>query len=433
MGLIGEQKRRRIEQLVDEGLSNTAIARETRYSRVTVIRYANAYRSQGPVAEGPPPKPVEPPAPKFGDMKVTEKGEEKLVGLYIDRPITTKEEVIAITNTDPREWYVDTFECRSWTNSHTDKERNAHLHGMFYVRAKFKRIAPKPYLDAMEALFGDLEKNAPRIILPPLPPPVDRPFLVEFDFYDVHFGNLCWGAETGENDDLKISANKFRNAVDDSLSRTTGYPLGLALLPVGNDLFHSDNLIGTTTAGTPQDCDGRYPKMIEVVELAVIEACERILTKVAKLKVIYAPGNHDQLSSYHLCRTLAAWFRNCDRVEVDLSPRYRKYEHHGCCLFGYTHGNHMNASKIKTLPSLMAVENPEAWAKSTCREFKLGHVHTSRSNELHGVIIRNLSSLSGTNAWHFQEAYVGNRKAAETYLYSLEDGFVGNFIARARV
>lgn len=433
MGLIEEQKRRRIEELVDSGKNNTEIHRETRYSRTTVIRHANSYRASGAVKEGPPAKPVESSGPKSGDMHVTEKGDEKLVGLYIDRPITTKEDMIAVAKIDSREWYVDSLECRSWTNSTTDKEKNAHLHGMFYVRAKLKRIAPKPYLDAMEALFGNLEKNAPRYISAPMPPPKDRPFLLEIDQHDVHFANLCWAAETGENDDLKISEAKFRNSTNDLMSRIAGYDIDLALLPVGNDLFHSDNLIGTTTAGTPQDCDGRYPKMIEVVERSAIEACETILTRAARLRVIYTPGNHDQLSSYHLCRTLAAWFRNCDRVEVDLSPRYRKYEHHGVCLFGYTHGNHMNAGKLKTLPSLMAVENPEAWAKSTCREFKLGHIHTSRSNELHGVMIRHLSSLSGTNAWHFAEGYVGNRKAAEAYLYSFEDGFVGNFIARARV
>lgn len=28
--------------------------------------------------------------------------------------------------------------------------------------------------------------------------------------------------------------------------------------------------------------------------------------------------------------------------------------------------------------------------------------------------------------------YVGNRRAAETYLYSMDDGYVGHFVAKAR-
>ena len=370
--------------------------------------------------------------PESSGYEFKEKGDEASVGLKINRQIKTLEELVEVCKVDTTQWRVESWECTAWNMVTKDKTKEAFMHQLYRVHAKLKRVAPKPFLDAMEALFKGLEKDAPRYILPPLPPPKDRPFLLEIDLYDVHFGNLCWAAETGDNDDLKISQCKYRNAVEDLMVRASTYPVRLVLMPVGNDLFHTDTLTGTTTAGTPQDCDGRYPKMVETVERSVIEACERILAHAAKLKIIYAPGNHDTLSSYHLCRTLAAWFRNCDRVEVDLSPRYRKYEQHGICLFGYTHGDHVSSGKRKMLPGLMAVENPDAWATSRCREFKLGHVHTSVSEEIMGVMVRHLSSLSGTNAWHFKETYVGNRKAAEAYLYSTTDGYVGHFIANAR-
>jgi hypothetical protein len=86
----------------------------------------------------------------------------------------------------------------------------------------------------------------------------------------------------------------------------------------------------------------------------------------------------------------------------------------------------------------MAIEAPDDWAKSTCREWFLGHIHTTRSvttqqgNEFNGVTIRWSPSVAGTDAYHFEEGYVGNRRAAEAYVYSLESGYSGHFVAYAR-
>lgn len=299
------------------------------------------------------------------------------------------------------------------------------------------RSLPKPHFDATESLLRRLENAAPGFFSEPVEPVATPDLLVEIDLFDVHFGKLCWAPETGENYDLRIAERIYRCAVEDLLSHIAGRSVCRFILPLGNDLFHCDTLVRTTTAGTPVDCDGRYAKMIEIGEASVLSAIDR-LQSIAPVDVIHVPGNHDRLSSYHLCRTVSAWYRHCPRVAVDLTPSVRKYRRYGVNLFGYTHGDNITDVMLRSLPGLMAVEMPTEWGRTTCREWKIGHRHTLRrfetrsSDEFNGVQIWYLSSLSSTDAWHFEHQFVGNKRAAEAYLYGLESGYVGHFVAPAR-
>lgn len=310
---------------------------------------------------------------------------------------------------------------------------------LFSVSADLERVLPRRELDALESLFDSMATMSPRYPSPAILP-ARAPLLADVCLYDCHFANLAWEPESGENDDLRIKMGVFANAVDDIVSRIREHDIDEVVFPVGNDLHHVDTLLRTTTAGTPQDTDGRYAKMIEATQKAVIRAIERLLDipTLRKVNVLYVPGNHDRLTSYHLCLTLDAWFRNCDRIEVDSAFRTRKYLHRGVCLLGYTHGDHANEGKMKSLPTIMAVEQPQAWAATTCREWKTGHLHTSKSyetlssNEFNGVQVRRLRALTGPNAWHFDHGYVGNKRGAEVYLYDPSEGYVGHLVANAR-
>ena len=79
---------------------------------------------------------------------------------------------------------------------------------------------------------------------------------------------------------------------------------------------------------------------------------------------------------------------------------------------------------------IMAQENPTAWAMSYYREFHLGHLHHKKegrfnaTNELQGVMVRHMSSLSGTDSWHHKKGYIGARKSAEAFLWDKEKGLL---------
>ncbi len=357
--------------------------------------------------------------------------------------VRTEADAIRVGKVDLMRWRVKRWTLKTYQvatkNKLADKTHETKVTQLYAVRLDLESILPKPYLDASEALWKRLEERSPNFDQEPQVVSVDASLLCEFDLFDMHFGKLCWAKESRDNYDLRITERVYLTAVDDLIAKLRGQPVARFVLPIGNDLFHVDNLMHATTGGTPMgDADCRYSKMIEIGESAVLASIDR-LQAIAPVDVIYVAGNHDRLASYHLCRTASAWFRNCERVAVDLSPAVRKYRRYGCNLFGYTHGDRVTGDAgIRSLPALMAVESPQDWGATTCREWKLGHRHTSRrfetrsSDEFQGVQVRWLSSLSGTDAWHFENGFVGNRRAAEAYLYDLSQGYSGHFVAHAR-
>ena len=82
---------------------------------------------------------------------------------------------------------------------------------------------------------------------------------------------------------------------------------------------------------------------------------------------------------------------------------------------------------------VMAAEAPELWAASDYREFHLGHYHVRREtkylpvNEVGGVRLRILPSLSKADDWHYQKGYVAGIRAAEAYLWHPQKGLTAQF------
>src|ERR1035438_9900302 len=122
-GLLEEHRRRKIEEGIDAGLTNSEIAKANRMPRSTVIKYGNPFRAKKLRGDAAHVKP-EAAEPQIGKMTVTEKGDERTVGLNIDRPITTKEELIEVCKLDTSEWYVDTWECTSWNSITKDAAKD---------------------------------------------------------------------------------------------------------------------------------------------------------------------------------------------------------------------------------------------------------------------------------------------------------------------
>jgi hypothetical protein len=459
-----------IKRLRKAGLTVMEISKRLLVGHVAVKKYCDEFdREDGEDA------PVATPEPRDEAVETkrqfAEAGDTAELKFTTPHVVRTKEDAIRYGEVDTTVWKVVKWECTSnemvakneklvrsrddkykvetvdgverrrlvESKEKTWKLKTPERHHLWRVHLKLERIMPQPYMDATEALFRRLEDYAPRYEFPAVVEPAS-PYFMELDLFDVHFANLAWAAECRESDDLRIKEAIFSNAIGDLLSKTSGYPVDEVIFPVGNDLHHIDTLSKTTTGGTPQDCDSRYAKMIEITEGAVIGGIERMLAspKIRRVRVLYVPGNHDMISTLHLCRVLKAWFRHTGRVEVDVTPTSHKYVKEGRCLFGYIHGDKSGNDKLKSLPTIMAVEEPAWWADSICREWKLGHKHTSEtfetqsSHEFNGVKIRRLSALTRTNVWHVQEQYIGNIQAAEAYLYDRTDGYQGHFVAKSR-
>lgn len=354
------------------------------------------------------------------------------------RTVRTLDGALEAGKVDTAIWEVERWVCNKWDmGAVIDVTAGKKLAAMelWQVKVWLRRKAPKSITDGIELIHLRAEKYSPRYKFPPLPKiPCD--LLAVPCLYDHHFGKLCWAEETGNNYDLKIAERVWFNAIEDMMALLAPYPIVQVLFPVGQDVAHIDNMMNTTTAGTPQDVDGRYPKIIETATYSLISATERLASLKASIDLIYSGGNHDRLASYHICRELKAFFRHTKRVNVDITFRDRKYYEWGCVLLGIAHADKVRR-KWDTLPNLMRQEAPEQFARTTFHEWLMGHEHhaqkreTLPAGEIGGVRMRTVPSLSGSDAWHTSGGYTAQR-AAEVYLYSKSKGYIGHFSVKAR-
>ena len=258
--------------------------------------------------------------------------------------------------------------------------------------------------------------------------------LVELSLYDCHFGKLCWNKQTRSDDyDLEIATEDYRRGVATMLQRIEPYSVEEILLPIGNDFLHFDGANKMTTKGTLVDStDDRYTKVYRQGFLSLRDAILGCL-EVAPVRVLWVPGNHDHYTSWHLCEQLAYHFAYDQRVSVD-NTETRKFMLWGKNLIGWDHGEKM---KLEKLAHLMPIEASAEWSQSQFRYMRVGHFHTRRQmrhinvDTFQGIQVDVIPSLSSTDAWHYENGYIGNQRAAEVAVWDRDAGMIANFVVEA--
>jgi hypothetical protein len=257
--------------------------------------------------------------------------------------------------------------------------------------------------------------------------------LLEISLFDLHLGKLCWDQETGENFDLKIASKRFLDTIEKLIQRASGFQYDRILFPIGNDFFNSDTIFNTTTKGTLQDEDCRWAKTFGIATKLLVDAINMLKQTGVPVDVIVIPGNHDLERSYYVGSYLEAWFNNDSQVNINNNASLRKYYRYGKVLLGFTHGSE---EKEGSLPLLMAsdIESKPMWSETTYHEWHVGHIHRKReikytvldkaemTGEELGVTVRYLSSLTGTDAWHFSKGFVGAIKAGDAFIWNVKSG-----------
>jgi predicted phosphodiesterase len=247
-------------------------------------------------------------------------------------------------------------------------------------------------------------------------------YMLEMSIEDLHAGKLAWGKETGYEDfDLPIAERIFGQAVNALLDRTRSYPLDEICFVVGNDLLNSDNAEGTTTLGTHVSNDSRYQKVFRTTRLMLTRTIEYLL-KIAPVRVIVVPGNHDHMSAWHMGDSLECYFHKCPDVVVDNAPTERKYYQFGSVMLMWTHGD---KGRRGDYPLLMATEKPKMFGSTKFREIHTGHLHQVRLEETHGIRVRILPSLTAVDTWLSGKGFTSQMRSAEAYVWSKEEGLVG--------
>ena len=346
-----------------------------------------------------------------------EKGTLRITKLSTENP-TSPEEIIKLHGIDPKKWKLSQF----WSKQKRDK---------WLVSALFTAISIERdlvsqkniILDEIKAYIATRPKQAKTHSKAP-----GKDSLLLISLPDLHFGKLAHKDEVGEDYDIKIASERAKEAVNDLLNRVNIHTIDRILFPVGNDLFNVDNQQSTTTAGTPQDCDTRFHKMVKTTRSVLVEIINQ-LSYIAPVDVPIVVGNHDATTAFLMGEILEAWYHNDPDVNVQNGAAQRKYYQYHKNGFQFTHGNGENH---KDLGLIFATEQPKLWADTKFRFCQLGHFHSAKkinyvSLESHqGFQIEILPSLSGPDAWHSSKGYISN-KAAKAFLYHHTKGEIANY------
>jgi hypothetical protein len=229
--------------------------------------------------------------------------------------------------------------------------------------------------------------------------------LAVYPFGDPHVGLYTWARECGKDFDLEIGRKLTLGAVDRLVSSAPAAATAILLLL--GDVFHMDDQTNQTPAHRHQlDVDSRFVKVLQVGIETYRHAILRALEKHQRVIVKAVPGNHDPHAIWSLAFTLAAYFSNEPRVEVDLSPSKFWYYRFDKVFIGSTHGDTV---KHGQLGSIMAADCPEDWGQTKFRYWYTGHIHSKTVTELPGVVCESFRTLAAQDAYASGHGYRAGR------------------------
>lgn len=354
---------------------------------------------------------------------LTVKGDSAEISKLTSEKVRSLEDLVRICDIDLSVWEVERFICNKWEVGAKLKRGDNEsmvVTPLFQVKAWLKKkVAIVAAVDELAQLKTDAISSFPAIKSLPARA-AEGELLLQVSIPDVHMGKMSWKPESGENYDLKIAERLYETALLKLMERTKGHKLSRVLFVVGNDLLHTDNPNGTTTRGTAQDTDGRFHKTFWKTRKMVTRSIDKLKT-LAPVTVLLVPGNHDTQSLWHLGDSLECWFRDDADVTIDNAPTQRKYFEHGKVMLMFTHGD---KGKQQNYPLLMATEQSEMFGRTKYREAHTGHIHQLQVREQHGVRVRVSPALCAADAWHAENQYVGNARAAEAFVWSPDEGLI---------
>src|SRR5690606_11620311 len=168
--------------------------------------------------------------------------------------------------------------------------------------------------EAIKALSEDVRGLSPLV---PAPARAMADLLAVYPFGDPHFGMYAWAEEAGDDFDADIARRLTLGAVDRLVATAPAAQTGIVLLL--GDVFHMNDQKNVTPGhGHQLDVDSRFVRVLRIGIETHRHVTQRALEKHERVIVRCVAGNHGPQAIWSLAFTLAAFFENNPRVEVDL-------------------------------------------------------------------------------------------------------------------
>ena len=397
--------------------ADTAKKFGTNYEQIRTL--ARALRRKNPDAE-----PKEKEVINFQESK-----KEAVLTAENCTRVKSLEDLLSACNVDLENWEVSKYDIGTYEVTGFDAKRKPITITMYRTKAFLKRITPSLNIEKIKKdLMEDLRGLSPKVSKTKRKRPSDRKdlHLLEISAFDLHLGKI---GIKGDEYSLKIAEERLLSAIDHLLYRAQGYYIDKILFIVGQDLLNSDKdwPVPSTTRGTPQFNSDYHIDMYRCARKLMIKAIN-LLSEIADVHVMVIPGNHDRESVMHLGDTLELYYENNKNVKVDNKDCLMKAIPYGNNLIISDHGD---GPKVNDLPGIIAQRFKNLWSDTVYVEVHRGHYHTNKATklqaieELNGITVRNLSSMSATDYWHDSKGFIGNIKKAQAFIYSRDNGLQG--------
>jgi hypothetical protein len=291
-------------------------------------------------------------------------------------------------------------------------------------------IVDKEDAELYETLKEELQKSITPLNIPaPNLLQKNNPHALMIMLTDHHFGKVAFSRKN-ENWSLDEARRVWQEAISFHLSKYSEY-IERIILPIGNDLLHTNSDNNTTKKGTAMEVNTNFHKLYNYVR-EVVAASIVSLSQFAKVEVIMVQGNHDHDAIFRLGDYLKGKFEDSETVTVNNKYYNRKYSEYGSNLLGFSHGEKVN---IKEIHNAFFVDVGEKAARCKHRMFFLGHLHKNmkvktstyvqQRDEFHGTTVEVCPSLTVTDSWHDENMYTGNLRRSKSYLFCPDKGLVG--------
>jgi hypothetical protein len=333
-----------------------------------------------------------------------EDGTAEIKGIAFAEP-QSPEEIIRILKIDTEKWKLSSY----WNKQHKD-------YWLISAMVTHKKLEPQDFL--LETLKNFKPKYTP-VAKVHINDKFSDPTVGVLSIQDLHFG---------KEGNLTV-ADDFKLAIENLVLRAySSHKVEKIVYVIGGDLLNMDTFGGLTTKGTPVDSDQRAQDAYNDAFDAMFWSVNYIKQFCNDLQVVYLPGNHDRLSSYHLVHALSKCF-NEPNITFDATYAERKVVVYGQNFLAFEHGD-----VTKKMTALVyATEFPAEWGLTSYRTCYTGHFHTKKvtefvtDNEVHGFAIKHLPSLSKTDYWHYHNKFTGAKRQAVMEIHHINKGKISEF------
>lgn len=223
------------------------------------------------------------------------------------------------------------------------------------------------------------------------------------------------------------------------LNRSVEYLIGKAhknylmekvVFVIGPDTLNMDTFNGTTTKGTPVENSETATDAYLKAFNAICQAIGKVKQFCENMEVVFIPGNHDRLSSFHLLHAVSQAFKGWDGIAFNIEYAERKVIVYGQNMLCFEHGD----VTAKNNPLVYAVEFPQQWGNAKYRMLYTGHWHGRKAkeyvteNEEHGFVTRVIPALTSSDYYHYHNKYVGNTRSAILHIHDSQKGLITEFV-----